>query len=256
MQIPGWVKGVAGMFALVGVTAGVLYWLYVVPKADELKEKDPEKYAVLVDATSSLHFSRAKALYDELDAMTYEDVLTLRYRKWKAKRDENRKFRWEEWEKELELRKETEALKKAKYRELQKSLKQDLKHSRTGKALFVDWEEAGPWERGLLLREKCIKYLKLERQEERRRANVQQVARTTRLLKMPRGQAWNAAELCEQLVPIAHDPAVVTKALDNLKQSMNYFFFVQLLDEIGIPRKSVFSFPIQLDRMTGDFFDS
>ncbi len=256
MKIPGWIKYTAGVFGVVLLAGGVLSWQYVLPKAAELEEKDPEKYASLVDAATSLKVERAQTLYRELDAMTYEDVLSLRYRKWKAKRDADRTFRWEEWEKELELRKETEKLKKEKRRLEQKVLMQDLEHTRTDKALFVGWQEAGPWERGLLLREKCIKYLDLEKEEERRRSNVQRVSRTTRLLKMPRGQAWNAAELCETLVPIAHDEKVVTAALKNLKDNMNYFFFVQLLDEIGIPRKSVFSFPIQLDHMTGDFFDS
>ena len=256
MKLPGWIKGLLGVFAVVLLATGFLGWKYVLPKAAEFEEKDPEKYAVLVDAVTGFHISQAKTLFRELDAMTYEEVLALRYRKWKEKKDEDQKFRWEEWEKELELRKETEKLKKEKHQQQQKMLIQDLNRSQTGKALFVDWQDAGPWERGLLLREKCIKYLMLEKEEDRRRANVRQVSRSTRLLQRPRGQERNAAELCENLVPIAHDPKAVTAALTNLNDNMNYFFFVQLLDEIGIPRKSVFSFPIQLDHMTGDFFDS
>jgi len=131
-----------------------------------------------------------------------------------------------------------------------------LSQKRAGSVLFLDWKNSGAWEKGLLLREKCIKFLEAEKKENQRRKKIHQLPRIASLLNKPRETSLTAPEICEEWVPISHDESQVDLALENLKNKMDYFFLVQLLDEIGVPRQDVFSFPAQLDRMTGGFAGS
>ena len=113
-----------------------------------------------------------------------------------------------------------------------------------------------PGKKGLLLREKCIKFLEAEKNKNLSRKKIHNLSRVASLTEKPNRTSLTVPEICEDWVPISHDEGQVVLALENLKNKMDYFFFVQLLDEIGVPRQDVFSLPSQLGRMTGGFAGS
>jgi len=255
MKIPGFVKVLIVLLVIVLVGGGVFWGLKVAPVLAVLEEKDPEKYATMIAQAKSLDFETAMQTHTELDRMTQEAVLTVRYNSWKKKKQQDPDFLKSHWEKEWEAREEEKVLKQEGRQEQVEDLNRQSEKVR-GSALLVGWEKSGAWEKGLLLREKCIKYLGLEKNENLKRKKVHKLPKIARLLSKPGEASLTLPEICEEWVPISHEEGQVTLALENLKNNMDYFFFVQLLDEIGVPRQDVFSLPAQLDRMTGGFAGS
>jgi hypothetical protein len=248
-------KAILAVLLVLALAGGVFFWKGVAPVMAELKEKDPEKFEALLAQVKSLSFTKAIESYTELDQMTYEQVLTVRYLAMKKKVQEDDDLRLKQREEEVEAREETRELKKEE-RQYQMQDLMLLAEKKPGKVLLTDWKQSGPWEKGLLLREKCIKYLKMEKSAHRGIKKIHKLPRIAPLLDKPRELSLTVPEICEEFVPISHDEIQVTLALDTLKNKMDYFFFVQLLDEIGVPRQDVFSFPTQLDRMTGGYAGS
>jgi hypothetical protein len=255
MKIPGFVKVLAVLLVLASAGGGVFWGVKVAPVMAVLKEKDPEKYTTMVVQAKSLDFETAMKTYTELDGMTHEDVLTVRYNSWKKKKQEDPDFLQDHWEKEWEAREEEKALKQEERQEQVEDLVQLSKNGRKA-TLSVDWEQSGDWERGLLLREKCVKYLGIEKKENQKRKKLHKLPKMALLLSKAGEASLTIPEICEEWVSISHEEEQVTLALENLKNNMDYFFFVQLLDEIGVPRQDVFSLPAQLDRMTGGYAGS
>lgn len=241
------------VLALTG--GGVLAWKKAAPVMTVLKEKDPEKYEAMVAHAKSFDFTKAIQSYTELDQMSYEQVLTVRYQSMKRKVSEDKDFRLGQWEEELEAREETRELKKQERQHQVQDLIL-LAEKRPGNALLMDWNQSGPWEKGLLLREKCIKYLEMEKSANQGIKKIHKLPRIAPLLDKPRELSLTVPEICEEFVPISNDGMQVKLSLETLKNKMGYFFFVQLLDEIGVPRQDVFSFPSQLNRMTGGYAGS
>lgn len=241
------------VLALAG--GGIFVWKKAAPVMSVLKVKDPEKFNAMIAHVKSFDFTKAMQGYTELDQMSYEQVLTVRYQSLKKKVQEDDDLRLQQREEELEAREETREL---QMEERQRQV-QDLilsSDKRSGNILLLDWKNSGPWERGLLLREKCIKYLEIEKTADRGIKKIHKLPRIAPLQDKPRQDPLTVPEICEEFVPITHDEAKVVIALETLKNKMDYFFFVQLLDEIGVPRQEVFSFPSQLDRMTGGYAGS
>jgi hypothetical protein len=241
------------VMALAG--GGVLAWKEVAPVMAVLKEKDPEKFETMLADAKSFNFTNAMQRYNELDQMSYEQVLTVRYNAKKKKILEDDDVRLEQWEEELEARDETRELIKEERQNQMRDLIL-LSEKRPKNVLSLNWNQSGPWEKGLLLREKCIKYLEMEKTAHQGIKKIHKLPRIAPLLDRPGELSLTAPEICEEFVPISHDEIQVGLALETLKNNMDYFFFVQLLDEIGVPRQEVFSFPSQLDRMTGGYAGS
>lgn len=252
MKKSGFIKFLKVLLVLALVGGGMFAWKIASPVLAVLKEKDPEKYETMLALATSFEFSKTMKNYTELDRMTYEEVLTVRYHSLNKKRQEDADFRESHWENEWELREGTRALKKEEHQNQLKELIR-LSEKRRGSVLLMDWKKSGAWEKGLLLREKCIKYLEIEKKENQGTRKLHKLPRLAPLLRKPRETSLTVPEICEKWVPISHDEAQVVRALENLKNKMDYFFFVQLLDEIGVSRQDVFSFPAQLDRITGGF---
>lgn len=249
------VKALAIILVLVLAGGGVLVWKKVTPVMAALKEKDPENFEAMLVHAKALDFKKAMKSYTKLDQMTYEQVLTVRYLAGKKKLQEDDDFRLTQREEEFEARDETWELKQeARQNEIQDLIL--LSEKKPRKALATNWSQSGSWEKGLLLREKCIKYLKMEKAAHRGKKKIHKLPRIAPLLDKPRELSLTVPEICEEFVPISHNETQVVAALDTLKNKMGYFYFVQLLDEIGIPRQDVFSFPAQLDRMTGGYAGS
>ena len=61
------------------------------------------------------------------------------------------------------------------------------------------------------------------------------------------------SEQCAEWVPVGGDERAVSQAIQALQEGMNYYYFVRLLDAIGLPENEVFKFPGKLTRMTNDF---
>jgi len=235
------------VLALAG--GGVFFWKEVSPVMAVLKNKDPGNFeAMMVDA-KSFNFKKAFQRYTELDQMTYEQVLTVRYHSMKRKIQEDDDFRRRQWEEELAAREKNREFEKQKHQRQVQALTL-LSEKKPGNVLLLDWNKSGPWEKGLLLREKCIKYLEMEKTANQGRKKIHKLPRIAPLLEKAREVSLTVPEICEEFVPISHNERQVVLALEKLKNKMDYFFFVQLLDEIGVPRQDVFSFPSQLDRMT------
>ena len=248
-------KVALAVLVVLALAGGAFFWKEVVPVMVVLKEKDPEKFEAMLAQAKSLSLTKAIESYTELDQMTYEQVLTVHYLAMKKKIQEDDDLRLKQREEEVEAREETRELK----REARRHQMQDLMllaEKRPRKTLLMDWSQSGPWEKGLLLREKCIKYLKMEKSAHQGIKKIHKLPRIAPLLDKPRELSLTVPEICEEFVPISHNEIKVALALDTLKNKMDYFFFVQLLDEIGVPRQDVFSFPTQLDRMTGGYAGS
>ena len=246
---------VAFLLVLALAGGGVFFWKEVAPVMAVLKEKNPENFEAMMVHARSFDFKKAMQRFTELDRMTYEQVLTVRYNSMKRKIQEDDVFRRGQWEEELAAREETRELKKQeRQRQIQDLIL--LAEKRPGNVLLLDWNKSGPWEKGLLLREKCIKYLEMEKTANQGRKKIHKLPRIAPLLDKPREISLTVPEICEEFVPISHAERQVVLALEKLKNKMDYFFFVQLLDEIGVPRQDVFSFPAQLDRMTGGYAGS
>jgi hypothetical protein len=255
MKIPGFVKILAVLLVIALVGGGVFWGIKVAPVMAVLKEKDPDKYETMFSQAKSFDYEKTMQTYKELERMTHEEVLTVRYNSWKKKKQEDPDFLESHWEKEWELREEEKALKREERQEQVNDLVQ-LSEKVRGSALLIDWEKSGAWEKGLLLREKCVKYLKIEKKENQTGKKIHKLPRIARILSKAGEASLTIPELCEDWVSISHEEGQVTLALEKLKNNMDYFFFVQLLDEIGVPRQDVFSLPSQLDRMTGGFAGS
>ena len=73
---------------IIVLCGGAFYgWQQFKPIAAELSAKDQEKFDLMVMEAKSFGFGTAQKLYDELDAMTPEDVVNLRHSKWQEKLD-------------------------------------------------------------------------------------------------------------------------------------------------------------------------
>ncbi len=89
-----------------------MVWKEVAPVMAVLKEKDPENFEAMVVLAKSFSFKKAIKSFTELDQMTYEQVLTVRYNSMKKKILADDDFRRGQWEDELAAREETRELKK------------------------------------------------------------------------------------------------------------------------------------------------
>ncbi len=236
-----------------------LAWLHYEPmlkaKWAEIKEKDPDKHAVMSEELKSFHFTKARALYDEVDAMTYEEVLELRHKNFYKKRRKDKEFRIAEWEKELELRAKT----KESRAEIHQSKENALKGLRTDKDFKTAqafWEKASPLEKGVLLRFNCAKYLEKERLRSQLRSHSPELPSVAMQLSPPRGWVLSPSDYCAQLIPDLLEKEDVLRLIGTLKKEMNYFYFTEMMAEIGIAQSDVYTFDSQLDYMSSGFSDS
>ena len=102
----------------------------------------------------------------------------------------------------------------------------------------------------MALREKCAKYLKMEEMDRRRRKNVLEISRVSSILDRPNkvscGKktadiclAVSLAEYCMNLVPATDEDKTVIQAMQRLKGKMNYFYYLKMLEEMGVPVKDL-----------------
>ena len=62
--------------------------------------------------------------------------------------------------------------------------------------------------------------------------------------------------LCNDLVPEVRSEQQVQDAIQRLKETLTFDYYIQLLEEVGIPRKEMFSFDDELKGKIENFNDS
>ena len=119
--------------------------------------------------------------------------------------------------------------------------------------LRVHWEQATPWQKSLILRDRCVRYLSKELEDYRQRRHIKGSLHGSALLAHSRIAITSPGQLCREMVSLSHDAPSVHHALGKLKKGMNYYYFVRLLEDIGIPDSELFSMTGKLEGMTRDF---
>lgn len=230
-------------------------WKEFQPTLEVLKEKDPDKFSVMMAEARDFHLEVAKTLYVELEQMTKGQVIALRYQKWKDKRKEDKEFRLDSWQKQLDARELTRQEKKIQYQ----ASGDELIAARTeadDQVWEATWDRMESWQKGMVLREKCVKFTEMERKKNLEKTRALDLTRTAALLEKPASLPWTTAELCASYVPFTRDGKMVDVAIETLKNRMNYYYFVKLLDEIGLPQEEIIPFSKRLEHMARDFSDS
>ena len=223
-------------------------WKQFEPTAIELRAKDQEKYdLMLAEAKSLIGFGEAKKLYDELKAMTPRDVVNEGYRKWEEKQEADEEFSKAYLDEEQKTRGQINSERKSSHNTKIKTLTSNL---REGKFRADNWKNSKPGQKVMALREKCAKYLKIEETDRRRRKNVLELSRVSSILDRPNKVSCgkNTAEICLavslveyclDLVPNTDEDKIVLESIKRLKEKMNYFYYLKMLQEIGVTSEEV-----------------
>ena len=124
------------------------------------------------------------------------------------------------------------------------------------KLRFSQWKKIQPWQQRLILREKCIKYFKKQVEDSQTHNNGLKTSKLTTLVVRVGQEPLEIENLCEGLVPMTSDPQVIKSSILRLKESMNFYYFAELLEETGIPRAVVFPFKDKLAGISRDYNDS
>ncbi len=221
----------------------------------ELEEKDPEKFAKMEDEAKTFQIEEAMKLYRELDEMPLAEVIDLKYKNFLKKRSLDEKFKEESYGEELRIR---EKERKAKLKNDQSKIEElkTLLVRKPLKARFGKWEKIKPWQQRLILREKCIKYFKKEKAEKLFNQGVLKTSKLTTLLSRPGKEPLKVRYLCEDLISNATSPQEIQNSILRIKETMNFYYFSQLLEETGIPRTVIFPFNEKLKGLTRDYNDS
>jgi hypothetical protein len=241
------IKGTVALLLLLGAW-GFYSWKQFEPTAITLKLKDPEKYDLMMaEAKSVIGFGEAKKLYEELKAMTPEDVIDARYRKWKGKQETDKEFSKAYLEEEQKNREKVNNERKLIHG---KKIRALISNSEETKLRANNWKNTKPQQKVMALREKCAKYLKIEEMDRRRRKNVLELSRVSSILDRPNKVSCDEktadiclavalAEYCMDLVPSTDEDKVVLQAIGRLKGKMNYFYYLKMLKEIGVSLKDL-----------------
>ena len=85
--------------------------------------------------------------------------------------------------------------------------------------------------------------------------DVLKTSKLTTLLSRPGKEPLKVKYLCEELIPKASSPQEIQNSILRIKETMNFYYFSQLLEETGIPRTVVFPFNEKLKGLTRDYND-
>ena len=242
---------ISAVLFVVGAAAfGVYQWQQ--PALLELQAKDSYRYERMVDEASRLHWVNAWNQYVELKEISLAEVYRERYRRWKQQWQAGGEFQQNAMRKNAEARKQIKNLHKAKYDQQEHELAQ-YREKQDSSLLRVHWEQATPWQKSLILRDRCVRYLNQELEDHRQRRHVKGSLHGAALLVQSRIANASPGSLCREMVSLSHDAPSVHQSLGKLKTGMNYYYFVRLLEDIGIPDSELFTVTGKLEGMTRDF---
>ena len=229
---------------------GVYQWQQ--PALQKLQEKDAYRYERMVEEASRLHWIHAWNQFVELKEISLAELYRERYRRWKQQWETNGEFRQSALRQKAEARKQIKKSQKKKYDQQQQELAQYRR--KQGPALLrVHWEQATPWQKSLILRDRCVRYLNQELEDYRQRRHVKGSLHGAALLVQSRIANASPGSLCREMISLSHDIPSVHRAMGKLKKGMNYYYFVRLLEDIGIPDSELFTVTGKLEGMTRDF---
>jgi len=219
----------------------------------ELRQKDEVRFDVVVEEVMQFHPLRAWNLFVELKELSYQQSFDDRYKRYKQQWEEDPEFRQKILEERIPGRKEARKTRRQDYdREIQGILDPGPLSARSPKE---QWRQSDAWHRGLILREKCLHFIEMEIRDFENRRRLSEAPKRGAFLTRPRISDLTPAEYCHDLIPVGHKDAKVDEALHNLKRGMNYYYFVRLLDEVGLRDSELFPYPTRLERMTDDLND-
>ncbi len=232
-----------------------LRWEEFKPVLAEIEEKHPEKYAQMVAEAKSFHIEETKRLYHEIESMTREEVIILRYEKWQEKRQADKEFNEKYYDDELLNRIE---VKKALLKDYQSRMDEirELNERQPVKVRFEQWEKTEPWKQKLILHEKCVKYIKMEIKDREVFRRGLEISKVSSLMARLSNKPFPVELLCNDLVPVAKSPQKIQEAIQRLKATLTFNYYIRLLEEVGIPKKEIFHFNDELKGRARNFTDS
>ena len=237
---------------LVLVVAAAATYEWQKPTLRKLQEKDAYRYERMVDEASRLHWINAWNQYVALKEISLAELYQERYRRWKHQWQTSTEFRQNASRQKVEAREQFQKLKKKKYDQQERELTQ-YRRKQDPAYLRVHWEQATPWQKSLILRDRCVRYLNQELEDYRQRHHVKGSLHGATLLVQSRIADASPGSLCREMVSLSHDVPSVHRALGKLKKGMNYYYFIRLLEDIGIPDSELFTVTGKLEGMTRDF---
>jgi len=232
-----------------------LRWEEFRPVLAELEERHPEKYAQMVAEAKSFHIKETKRLYHEIESMTREEVINLRYEKWQEKRQADKEFNEKYYDDELLNRIE---VKKALLKDYQSRMDEirKLNERQPVKVRFEQWKKTEPWKQKLILHEKCVKYVKMEIKDREVFRRGLEISKVSTLMARLSNKPFPVELLCNDLVPVAKSPQKIQEAIQRLKATLTFNYYIRLLEEVGIPKKEIFLFNDELKGRARNFTDS
>ncbi|MEE3346798.1 MAG: hypothetical protein VX186_01430 [Nitrospinota bacterium] len=232
-----------------------LRWEEFKPVLAELEERHPEKYAQMVAEAKFFHIKETKRLYHEIESMTREEVINLRYEKWQEKRQADKEFNEKYYDDELLNRIE---VKKALLKDYQSRMDEirKLNERQPVKVRFEQWKKTEPWKQKLILHEKCVKYVKMEIKDREVFRRGLEISKVSTLMARLSNKPFPVELLCNDLVPVAKSPQKIQETIQRLKATLTFNYYVRLLEEVGIPKKEIFLFNDELKGRARNFTDS
>ena len=232
-----------------------LRWEEFKPVLAELEERHPEKYAQMVAEAKSFHIKETKRLYHAIESMTREEVINLRYEKWQEKRQADKEFNEKYYDDELLNRIE---VKKALLKDYQSRVDEirKLNERQPVKVRFEQWKKTEPWKQKLILHEKCVKYVKMEIKDREVFRRGLEISKVSTLMARLSNKPFPVELLCNDLVPVAKSPQKIQEAIQRLKATLTFNYYIRLLEEVGIPKKEIFLFNDELKGRARNFTDS
>ena len=238
------------LFVVAAAGFGVYQWQQ--PALLELQAKDSYRYERMVDEASHLHWINAWNQYVELKEIGLAELHQERYRRWQQQWATSEAFRQNALRQKAEAHEQIKNSHKKEYDQQKQELAQ-YRRKQDPALLRVHWEHATPWQKSLILRDRCVRYLNQELEDYRQRRHVKGSLHGAALLVQSRIANASPGSLCREMVSLSHDAPSVHRSLGKLKNGMNYYYFVRLLEDIGIPDSELFTVTGKLEGMTRDF---
>ena len=232
-----------------------LRWEEFKPVLAELEERHPEKYAQMVAEAKSFHIKETKRLYHAIESMTREEVINLRYEKWQEKRQADKEFNEKYYDDELLNRIEVKKTLLKDYQSRMDEIRK-LNERQPVKVRFEQWKKTEPWKQKLILHEKCVKYVKMEIKDREVFRRGLEISKVSTLMARLSNKPFPVELLCNDLVPVAKSPQKIQEAIQRLKATLTFNYYIRLLEEVGIPKKEIFLFNDELKGRARNFTDS
>jgi hypothetical protein len=232
-----------------------LSWKAFQPVLAELEEMNPEKYAKMVEEAKSFHIKDTRRLYREIESMTREEVISLKYEKWREKRKADKKFYEDYYDAELLNRIEVRKTLLDDFQTRSKEIK-SLSERKPVKVRFEQWKKTEPWKQRLILHEKCVKYVKMEIKDEEISRRGLEISKVSALMVQLSNKPLSVELFCNELVPETNSAQKVQEVILRLKETFRFEYYIQLLEDVGIPRRNIVPFNDELKGRARDYNDS